>query len=36
MMNCNFELNSIYYKCEIIDFERDIRRAFLACIYMVS
>ena len=36
MMNYNFELNSIYYKCEIINTEKNIKRAFLACIYMVS
>ena len=33
VMNCNFELNSPYYKCEVIDVERDLRRAFLACVY---
>jgi hypothetical protein len=36
VMDCDFELDSPYYKCEIIDSERDIRRAFLACIYMAS
>jgi hypothetical protein len=36
VMDCDFELDSPYYKCEIIDSERDIRRAFLACIYMTS
>jgi len=35
-MDCDFELDSPNYKCEIIDSERDIRRAYLACIYMAS
>ncbi len=33
VMDCDFELNSPYYKCEVIDVERDLRRAFLACVY---
>ena len=36
VMDCDFELDSPNYKCEIIDSERDIRRAYLACIYMAS
>ena len=29
MIDCNFELDSPNYKCEVIDAERDLRRAFL-------
>ena len=36
VMDCDFNMNSLYYKCEIINNERNIRRAFLACIYMTS
>ena len=33
VMDCKFELNSPYYKCEVIDAELDLRRAFVACVY---
>jgi len=36
VMDCNFELDSPYYKCEVIDETRDLRRAFVACVYMCS
>jgi len=29
MIDCNFDLNSNDYKCELIDEARDLRRAFL-------
>ena len=29
LINCNFELDNPNYKCEVIDTERDLRRAFL-------
>lgn len=36
VMDCNFELDNPNYKCEVIDENRDLRRAFLACVYMCS
>ena len=34
VMDCSFDLNSPYYKCE--DLGAGVRRAFLACVYMCS
>jgi len=33
VMDCTFELNSPYYNCEVIDSQKDLRRAFVACVY---
>lgn len=33
IMDCSFELDSPYYKCEVIDSERDLRRAFVGVVY---
>ena len=33
VMDCTFELDNPNYKCEVIDAERNLRRAFLACVY---
>ena len=33
IMDCDFDLNSNKYKCEIIDSEKDLRRAFVGVVY---
>jgi len=33
IMDCTFELDSPKYKCEVIDETRDLRRAFVGCVY---
>ena len=33
MIDCSFELDNPNYKCEIINEEKDLRRAFIPCFY---
>ena len=33
VIDCTFELDSPKYKCEVIDEARDLRRAFVGCVY---